>query len=201
MGWMCSWVAVEGADKNELLKALDLVDTGEEVLPGERNRDSPFSYMERDNGWIVVFGNGFEWADTARVVSLSRLGLTVGCQFEDKVEMTSVVCAAKDGVVLWRVYHDNGLKGDKLEVSGNPPDEFSAIREEMLRQQANRTASVDYIHEVPVELAKAVCGYRTDEEPDAFHGLRPAQTQSGSGSGSQRGRGFWARLFGGSNNT
>ena len=197
MGWMCSWVAVEGADKEEVIKALDFVETGEEVLPGERNRDSPFSYMERDNGWIVVFGNGFEWAGTDRVVGLSRLGLTLGCQFEDKVEMTSVVCAAKDGVVLWRVYHDATLKGDKLQVSGNPPEEYADIRDQMLREQAERTANVDYIFEIPLELAKAVCGYRTDDEPEPFHGLRPADEErpGSAGSGS-----FWGRLFGGSRN-
>jgi hypothetical protein len=192
---MDSWVAVQEADKDEVLKALDLVETGEDVLPGERNRGSPFSYMERDDGWIVVYGNGFEWADTDRVVSLSRLGLTLGCQFEDKVEMASVVCAAKDGVVLWRVYHDARLKGDKLEVSGNPPEVYAEIRDQMLREQAERTSNVDYIFEVPLELAKAVCGYRTDEEPDPFHGLRPAENEQASGR--QRGRGFWGRLFGG----
>lgn len=173
MGWMCSWVAVKGATKSELLEALDLVETGGEVEPG--SRAAPMCWAERPNGWVVLFSEDFDWADRKRVLELSSLGLTVGCQFEDKVEMTSVASAAQDGVELWRVFHVNNPKS-RLDVTGDPPTQFAAIRDQLFREQEEDDANdTDYIHDVPLELAKSVCGYRADEDESVFMGLRSAK--------------------------
>lgn len=180
MGWMCSWVAVKGAAKSELLGALDLVETGEEVEPG--SRAAPMCCAERPDGWVVLFSEDFDWADRKRVLELSHLGLTVGCQFEDKVEMTSVASAAQDGVELWRVFHVNNPKS-RLDVTGDPPLEFTAIRDQLFREQDEDDADdTDYIHDVPLELAKAVCGYRADEDESVFVGVRSAKGGPGESS-------------------
>jgi hypothetical protein len=140
MGWMCSWVAVK-ADKAAVLDALEFVETGEESEPG--SRAAPFCVAERPGGWTVVFSEDFEWGDPGRVTELSRLGLAVGCQFEDKVEMTSVACAAEAGVELWSVFH-NADPIDRLDVTGAPPPEFarSAIEGSRSRRpRAERAAA------------------------------------------------------------
>ena len=171
MGWMCSWVAVQGAAKSELLDALRLVETGEPVEPGSRS--SGMSCAERPGGWLILFSEDFDWADRDRVLELSRFGLTVGCQFEDKVEMTSVACAARNGEELWRVFHINDPIY-RLDVSGDPPGEFASIRDKLFREQeedGGEESDADFIHDIPLEVAKAVCGYRADEDESPFIGL------------------------------
>lgn len=174
MGWMCSWVAVQGVAKGDVLAVLDLVETGEQVEPGSRRRG--LSCLERPNGWTVVFSEDFDWADRKRVLDLSRLGLVIGCQFEDKVEMTSIASAARDGVELWRVAHVNNPIY-RLDVSGDPPVELAAIRDRFFREQdedGGEKSSADYVHDVPLEVAKAACGYRADDEEALFAALQPA---------------------------
>jgi hypothetical protein len=164
MGWMCSWVAVKSAAKGDLLEALSLVETGEVVEPG--SGAVRMSCGVRPDGWVVLFSEDFDWGDRRRVLGLSRFGPTVGCQFEDGVEMTSIVSGAENGVELWRVAHRNDPK-QLLEVSGEPPSELAAIRDRHFREQDGGDASsFDFIHDVPLELAKSVCGYRADEDEE-----------------------------------
>ena len=202
MGWMCSWVAVQGVAKGEILEALDLVETGEQVEPGSRRRG--LSCLERPNGWTVVFSEDFDWANSKRVLDLSRLGLVVGCQFEDKVKMTSIASAAKDGVELWRVAHVNDPVY-RLDVSGEPPAELAAIRDRCFREQdedGGAKSSVDYVTEIPIEVAKAACGYRTDDEEAVFAALESAgkvtakASTAGTAAEAPAGRGLLAGLLG-----
>jgi hypothetical protein len=190
---MCSWVAVQGAAKAEVLDALGLVETAEEVLPGSRS--VPLSCAERPGGWLILFSEDFDWADRGRVLELSRFGLTVGCQFEDKVEMTSVACAARNGEELWRVFHANDPK-HRLDVSGEPPREFTEIRDRLFREQeedGGEDSGVDFIHDIPLEVAKVACGFRADEDESVFAGLKRAAGSPGA-EGAER-PGFLARLL------
>jgi hypothetical protein len=190
MGWMCSWVAIQGADKSAVFEHLGVAETAELVDPG--SRVAPFSCAER-GGWLIVFSEKFDWGDRKRTAELSRFGLAVGCQFEDKVEMTSVACAARGGVELWCVSHINDPIY-RLDVSGEPPAELAAIRERLIAEQdaeGGEESSVDFIHEIPLEVAKAACGYRADEVEDAFRALEPTRRAAPRSSG-----GLLGRLFG-----
>ena len=181
MGWMCSWIAVKGVAKGELLKVLDLAETGEVVEPG--GRTARICCGVRPDGWVVLFSEDFDWGDEQRVLDLSRLGPTVGCQFEDKVEMTSIACGAENGVELWRVAHRNDPIY-RLDVSGNLPAEFAEIRARHFREQeedGGEASSTDFIHDVPLELAKSVCGYRADDDQETvFVALEGARSFLGS---------------------
>lgn len=175
MGWSSSWVAIQGCAKDELLEHLGLVETGQDVLPGTRS--APFSCARLPEDWFVLFSEDFDWAQPRRVLELSRFGLAVGCQFEDKVMMESSICAARDGVELWRVFHDHEGSVYRLDLTGEPPAELAAIRDRLFQEQAKaggEDAGVDYVHEAPFELGRAICGYRHDEDESAFVGLKRA---------------------------
>ncbi len=175
MGLMCSWIAVKGASREALLNALDLVETDEprEALPG--CRDVNFCYQERPDGWTVLASEDFDWASPEQILQLSHLGPTVGLQFEDKVEMTSIATGAKNGVELWRVSHVNDPK-KMLEVRGTPPAQFAEIRDQRMKEQEEHggdESSTDYLHDIPLDVAKAACGYRLDENEEPFLALKP----------------------------
>jgi hypothetical protein len=178
MGWSASWIAVD-ASREVVLEALDLNETGEEVMPG--SRVGRLSCATLPNGWFVVFSEDFDWATPERAKGLSRLGLAVACQFEDKVEMTSTACAARDGVEMWRVFHDSVSTLYRLDVSGEPPAELAVIRDRCFKEQdedGGEKSPADFVHDVPLELAKVVCGYRHDDEARPFMRLLSSARES-----------------------
>jgi len=201
MGAMCSWVAVQGAAKAEVLGTLELAETGEEVLPGEES--SEFCCCEFPGGWFVIYSEDFDWATPELTVDLSRFGPVLGCRYENKVEMTSTAWVLRDGAEVWRVHHDNTESIYRLDVTGDPPPELAEMRERLFREQADdggEESDTDFIADIPQELSKLVCGFRVEEGDEVFTGLqarggratattRPAQP-------SEAKPGFLARLFG-----
>ncbi len=199
MGYSCCWIAVE-AGKQGVLETLGLAETTTTVDIGAAWPE--MCAVETSTGWTIVFSDEFDWATPERVGALSRLGRTVACRFEDKVEMQSCAWAVRDGVELWRVFHDNDKSIFRLDVTGDPPPQFDGIRDAALSRQTvegGEKAGVDLVHEVPLELVRSICGFRPDEWDDdgenPFTVLRenyvpPADDDA------PRGPGLWARLFG-----
>lgn len=195
MGLSCSWVAVEGGNKDEILTKLNLVETGQQADPGGRNPGSPLCYFEWPSDWFIVVSEDFEWVSRERVFELSEFGLTLGYNMLENVEAGfSTALAAEKGVVLWRVAHNGKTK--KIEVSGNPPEEYIDIRDQIVREQEEKD-DANYLLDIPTELAKAVTGYRLDDEDTPFHGLRPGPAVHAAAAAAQPKRGFFASLFGG----
>jgi hypothetical protein len=77
--------------------------------------------------------------------------------------MVSEAYGFRDGLEVWSVLHDPGRAGvTHLEVEGDPPSELTGIRDGLVREQEG-DAGVDYLFNAPLDLTKAVCGYRWDE--------------------------------------
>ena len=202
MGVMCSWIAVQGGSKAEILAALNMAETGEEVLPGEER--TLLSCCAFPSDWLVVFSEDFDWATTEQTAELSRFGLALGCQYEDQVEMTSTIWAMRDGAELWRVFHDNTGSIYRLDVTGDPPAELAALRAGAIKEQdevGGEESGSDFLNDVPPQLSKALCGFRIYEGDDVFTELRPPGMPSSirvtqSVDQQPRGPGLLARLFG-----
>jgi len=131
---------------------------------------------------MVVFSERFDWADRPRTLDLSKLGLVVSCQFEDKVMMASVARCARAGAELWSIAHDNETSIYRLDITGEPPAEFETSRKRLFEEQAaagGEDSSTDYIHDVPLEVAHAICGYRHDKEQAAFTVLKAMRRSPG----------------------
>jgi len=172
MGYMCSWIAIRTDAKDKVLEHLGLAETGTLVQPASRTK--PMSIHQSADGWTFIFAEDFDWADWEQVLDLSRFGLALGIQFEDKVEMTAILRAAEDGRELWSVSHIND-PDHALDVTGEPPAEFEEIRRKYEKQQAEDEDDVDWLQEIPLELARRLSGYRVDEDPIDFIALaRPS---------------------------
>jgi hypothetical protein len=67
---------------------------------------------------------------------------------------------------MWSVVHDSEKAAGHLAVDGSVPAEFSQIRatrEAKQRTEDEADAEVDFIFDVPIDLAKALTGFRHDE--------------------------------------
>jgi hypothetical protein len=171
MGWSSSWLAFKGRSQADILQEFGLVVFAEDLQVG--SRCAPYYCLEKSDGWTVLFSEDFNFATRERLIEQSHKGLVVSCQFEDKVEMTSVAGAAEDGSELWRVFHDNTQSTYRLDVTGNPPPELAEIHAAQVKLQ-DEEGDADYLHDVPLEIARVFCGYRADDEPLLFTGLKKA---------------------------
>jgi hypothetical protein len=90
----------------------------------------------------------------------------VGCSVEEHV-MVSTAVRWKDGQKIWQVIHDAQKDIEHLDVKGEPPLEFSAIRDRLKSQQqaaGGKKSDTDYIFDIPVDLAEVIIGYRYDKD-------------------------------------
>lgn len=165
MGFSISWLAVEGLAKAAVLDRLSLHDT-EEIDPVN---ESSFSVATGLAGWVLVFSNDVAYAGVPeRLVTLSVGGRVVACQVEEHC----MACAAylyEDGVQIFALEHisEKGIRD--LSVIGRPPSEFVSIRDRLVQQQEKEDAEnrasllyTDFIFDIPLETARAICGYRHD---------------------------------------
>jgi hypothetical protein len=72
------------------------------------------------------------------------------------------------------------------------------MRERYTRLQAEAGEDVDVMFELPIELAKSICGYRHDEDDSEFICLRPDhELAPGETEDTSRRPGLFQWLFGG----
>ncbi|MBL8770627.1 MAG: hypothetical protein JNK30_04535 [Phenylobacterium sp.] len=194
MGFSGSWAAVQGAPRDGVLAALGLEPSGQsDAFP-----DFRVCLGELPGGWLLLWydrdlSTAFEAAR-----DLSPLGPALACAIEEHV-MFQEARGYADGAEVWRVTHDPNRGGSlyHLETDGAPPPELAGIHADLKAQQdaeGGETAGVDLICDVPLELARSICGFKHDLDPPdgvVFEELRQAKRATGTSR-----PGFFARLFG-----
>ena len=160
MGASLSWVAVRGKSRDAILEQLRLVGTGQkEEIP-----ESPIAGAELRDGWFLVVANNFDFAEQQPLAQLSAAGELVTCAVEEHV-MVSSASAWRDGRQVWSVLHDSQVARCHLATEGELPPEFPVIRDELLASQeadGGDASDVDFVFDVPVNVARAMTGYRYD---------------------------------------
>jgi hypothetical protein len=194
VGFSASWFAVQGAPREDVLRAVGLEPSGQrDEVP-----DFRFCFTELPGNWLLVWYDRDLKAAFRNAADLSRHGPTVACAIEEHV-MFQEARGYSDGVEVWRVTHDpnEGESLYHLETAGAPPAQFTKIHADLKAQQdaeGGEDAGVDFICDVPLALAKSLCGFKHDEDPPegvVFEELR--RPKAGGGAGKP---GFLARLFG-----
>jgi hypothetical protein len=62
----------------------------------------------------------------------------------------------------WQIRHDLGQGGEHLEASGDLPPEFAGFRDAATRKRRAQGGRVDYMFDVPLDVAAKITGYRHD---------------------------------------
>jgi hypothetical protein len=146
-----SWIAIKGADLGAVLQRLGLTQTGQVDYRG----DADLACAETP-GWVVVMSQAFDYLDGKQAAFTAEV---VTGQCWDTI-MYSEARGYAAGAEIWSVVHDPDAGPDNLAIEGAPPAELAAIRERLVRAQAERGADqVDYIYEIPIGVAAALCGY------------------------------------------
>ncbi len=91
------------------------------------------------------------------------------------------------GACHWRVKHDAQEGIYHLEAEGQLPPDYEGIRRDCLAEQdaeGGDEAEVDIVFEVPLRLARSLCGFKHDEpmpagESVSFEELKPSAANKG----------------------
>ncbi|HEY8615132.1 hypothetical protein [Phenylobacterium sp.] len=185
MGLSIAWIAVKGVTPETVMETLGV----ERSSAGRRQQAQ---VGELAGGWTLYVDPHFERGFREPLDRLAALGAAlVACRQEEHV-MYAEARGYEGGRELWRVVRDSEQEPYMhLAVTGEPPPQFASMRAKAFAEQegeGGEDADVDLLYEVPLDLARSICGFKTDEDwPD----LSPV-----SAVGSAKGGGFFARLFG-----
>ncbi len=160
MGFKISWIGFKGLSKGDVLSNIGFHDSGRH----DDANEASFSLAELPTGWSILFSNDIEFGSPENLRSLSNGADILSCQVHEGV-MYSAVHQAAEGRDLWSVCHDCQIDMYNLSVSRNPPSIFADISKALHAKQDENggvDAGVDYIFDIPVEVAFQLTGYRHD---------------------------------------
>ena len=160
MGYRITWIAVKAMPKSELLEHFGFHDTGEI----DEANEAAFSVAELPTGWTVLWANDPTFAKSEICSPLSVKAPVLSCWVNETI-MLSSVNYFENGNYLWFVGHDSQEGMTNLQSEGQLPTQFDAIRTRLFdEQEANGglESDVDFIFDVPLELAQSICGFKHD---------------------------------------
>jgi len=156
VGFRISWIGSHGEGKTSALEMVGLRDTGE---PDEVN-EAPFSGAEIAGGRFIMFSHDFRFVSRERLAQLSIDCRIIACQVPEGI-MFSAAYSYERGNRVWELAHNSQQSIYDLSVCGSPPPAFESIRQRLTRRQEARAGrGVDYIFDIPVEVAAAICKHR-----------------------------------------
>ena len=134
--------------------------------------ESPICGGALEGGWYLVIGNRCDH----RVIAPSLLEVIsqahdlVACSVEEHV-MFSSAAGWRNGECEWSIVHDasNGIAD--LQATGEPPSSYETYKTERLaEQEANggESSDVDYVFEIPLDVARDLTGFKHDEDTDSL---------------------------------
>lgn len=175
--------------ENLLLERLKAEETGVFVPDPWRE---PLVLSKSPTGWTVIGSRDFGIAGPERLSQLSAGGEAIGCWLCE-VTMASEVRGFRDGAEVWSIQYDCDKRLHELVVEGSPPSVFDEIFSRARAEQdsqGDEDPKVDFIFNVPQQVAEALCGFGPYAEPQPemdFYRLRMCRPARG---------GLLGRLFG-----
>lgn len=193
MGFRIAWLATKGPGKDAMLETFDLRDTGED----DEANEAPFSIAELPTGWTILWSNDEDFFAEENAAALSRVAPVILVHVNETC-MHSTATGFEAGNRVWRVHHEGDEVIDHLEKMGSLPDGADTIEADLRASQTVEDAgeqSVDFLFDIPLEIAKSQCGFKHDEF--AFEWGEPEFTAVESRSTPPAPTGWLSRLFGG----
>ena len=164
MGYSLAWCAIEGKATEIIHQQLGLAATGEFSDYGVATIVGRYL----PSGWYLIIAKGCDHKliSDGILQEISSDCSVIACSIEEHV----MFCSAanwKDGQRKWFVQHRGGDYGPAdLSSLGTPPPVFAMLRDHYISRQdveGGEKAEVDWLFEIPLELAKSFVGFRHDE--------------------------------------
>lgn len=167
-----SWVAFKDLPLAEAALTFGLVASG--------HTEDVFDYAAngaRIGDWCVVIFDDLipDLAETRELARISS-GRDIVVVHMSETTMMQWAERWKDGRPIWTVRHTSEEGPRHLEAPGSLPPEFDDIKRRRFSEQDEEdsgNAGIDFITEIPVELAESATGFRHDATEAEFFELVP----------------------------
>ena len=162
MGFSISWLAFRNIAESDMFARAGFRRT---EISCEAFTAPVTEAILRDNWHLIAFNRiSHALTKTENLTVLSQGCEIVGVQAEEHV-MASAAFLYRNGQYVWEVAHEHENGNRHLLVMGTPPDSLDEIRERLEREQDKSQRGplpVNYIFDIPIELAERICGFRHD---------------------------------------
>ena len=156
-----TWIAVQGAGRDEVLAALQL-----EVLPdGEASSwfEGDYSCRAFPGGWLVVASQeGLDLASDLASAAATTQRLALGAEMST-ILMFSEACGYQDGQRQWSMIHDPEDEDDPLAIEGEPPAIVAELKAKAL-EDPDDDDGADIVFEAPMQVIAHYTGFVYDED-------------------------------------
>lgn len=178
MGFSISWVAFHDLPLAKAALVFGL------ALTGETDEVFDFAYNGAvvDKNWsFVIFDDvNMDLVDEKRMASLST-GRDVVVVHNIDTVMLQWAEQWRDGHEVWSIRHTSADGARNLEVTGNLPSCFDEIRRARFADQDREdagAAEIDFIADIPLQVAECMTGFRHDTTEAEFMELVPAPDEA-----------------------
>lgn len=163
VGYRISWIAIRAKSADPILGYLRLRRTEErEVIP-----DSPYSAISLPSGWELVYTNEpLMFIDKGLLEHVSAEHDIVACYVNETV-MFSLAVECRNAEMVWGVRHDASQGIDDIVTEGKVPKQYDEIWRRLEADRAARRGGqrIDFMFDLPVELAATITGFQHDRIP------------------------------------
>jgi hypothetical protein len=192
VGYSLAWLAIKGKAPEAIRDGLGLYRTGAQQPFPEPNVTAATLL----NGWYLIVADDVHVASDAVLEAMTRECEAVTC-FVEEHTMLSTAAGWRNGNLIWAVTHNSQHGIDHLEIQGELPSGFASIRDEQFSKQHAAgwvKPGVDYIFEIPVELAASLTGFKHDDPASHDLGDQAFEVLQRSDEGSNK-KSWLSRLF------
>lgn len=174
MGYSISWVAFKGLPLAKAALVFGLAQSGQ----SDEAFDFAYNGATVGQNWSVVLFNdvNIHLVDEKRLANLSTGRDMVVVHNIDAV-MLQWAEQWRDGHEVWSIQHTSADGARNLEATGNLPTCFEEIRRARFADQDREdagAAAIDFIADIPLEVAECVTGFRHNTVGVEFMELVPA---------------------------
>ncbi len=199
MGFSLFWMAVKGKAPEAVRNELGLRLTGQRLEFPESN----IAAAELPGGWyLIVWDREYpdKYLDDVPGAALKHIstsgGELVTCFVHEGI-MISSAAYWKDGRKIWSIIHDSTKGGEHLATEGDLPEIYAQIRDKALSEQ-RATRGVDYVFDVPLDIAQGITGYSHCQDLPGIEADKPFEELVAEPSSIEAPKPpLWKKLFGG----
>jgi hypothetical protein len=153
MGDATLWLAFRGIERATVLERMNL-------QPATEPDPVIFGAGFSDGWYLMKSRHGLNFMNDKIMNEACSDCSAVSCYLESHM-MISGASGWEEGRRIWSVTHDCEQGIDHLETEGGLPAAFTAIRDRLMAKQRSEgeRPRVDYIYDVPIEIAAALTGF------------------------------------------
>ena len=177
MGFSISWIAVQTDSPDAVCSKIGLRRTCETLTFFE----FPISGIMLPSSWYIVVFNNIDHAlqGDENLQRISEEFSILRCLVEEHV-MYSSAEAWLGGNQIWNIVHNSENGTYDLATTGDVPNEFNAIKEDLITRQnaegGKGILPVDYIFDAPLVLAQRITGFKhsrhfPENQPEIYENL------------------------------